>query len=117
MARKYRTYKFIYTDDFNRLIIKRQRVYLDDNLQPITPITPLFLDRIIDFSEKVTGTSRGIRSLLTYIGKGKFEAKLPYKDEITLIAHIQEILAVERVECGDYRGERIITGGSEINLQ
>ncbi len=116
MARKYRTYKFIYTDDFNRNIIKRQRVYLDDNLQPITPITPLFLDRVIDFSEKVTGTSKGLRDLLTYIGKGKFLTKLPYKDEINLVAHINEILAVERVECGDYRGERIITGGVENSL-
>ena len=117
MARKYNTYKFIYTDDFNRNVIKAQRVYLDDNSQAITPITPLFLARVIDFPEKVTGTSKGIRSLLTYIGKGQFEAKLPYKDEVNLIAHIQEILAVEQVECGDYRGERSITGGSEINLQ
>ncbi len=117
MARKYRTYKFTYTDDFNRNIIKRQRVYLDDSLEPITPITQLFLDRVIDFEEKVTGTSQGIRSLLTYIGIGKFEVKLPYKDTINLIAHIEEVLAVERVECADYRGERIITGGIENNLQ
>lgn len=117
MARKYRTYKFIYTDDFNRNVIKIQRVSLDDNNEPITPITSLFLAREVNFAEKVTGTSRGLRSLLTYIGKGKFQAKLPYKDTTNLIAHIKEILAVERVECGDYRGERIITGGIENNLQ
>lgn len=117
MARKYRSYKFIYTNDFGANSIKRQRVYLNENNEPITPITDLFLARVIDFPEKVTGTSQGIRSLLTYIDSGKFETKLPYKQSENLIAHIQEILAVERVKCGDYRGEKIITGGSSTNLQ
>lgn len=117
--RKYRTYKFIYTNDLGVNIIKRQRAYLDDNEQEITPITDLFLARVVNFQEKVTGTSQRLRSLLTYIAQGQFEAKLPYgfADFTTLRQHIEEILAVERVICGDYKGERLITGGITANIQ
>lgn len=118
-SRKYNTYKFIYTDDFNRNIIKRQRVYLNDDNEEITPITSLFLAKVVNFEEKVTGTSQGLRSLLIYIGNGRFEVKLPYsyKEFLTLREHISEVLAVDKVICGDYRGEKLITGGSSTSIQ
>lgn len=117
MARRYQTLKFIYTNDLGINQIKRQRVYLDENNQQITPITSLFLARVVNFEEKVTGTSQGIRHFLSYIGKGKFQSKLPYKESNNLKAHIQEILAVDRVICGDYIGERLIIGGTTNNFQ
>lgn len=119
VSRKYNTYKFIYTDDFNRNIIKRQRVYLNDDNREITPITSLFLAKVVNFEEKVTGTSQGLRSLLTYIGNGRFEVKLPYsfQQQSELKQHISEVLTVDRVICGDYRGEKLVTGGSSTNIQ
>lgn len=117
VSRKYKTLKFVYTNDFGQNIIKRQRVYLDKNNQQINPITSLFNDRVVDFKEKVTGTSTGLRHLLTYIDKGKFKANLPYQNSQQLIAHIEQILNVDRVICGDYKGERLITGGSTTNIQ
>ena len=105
-SRRYRSYKFLYDTDLGQSVIKRQRAYLDDANQEITPITPLFLARVVNFEEKVTGTSQGLRHLLTYIDRGKFKANIPYHPgNNNLISHIEEILAVERVECGDYRGE------------
>lgn len=116
MARKYRTLKFIYTTDFGQNIIKRQRVYLDQNNQAITPITSMFNSRVVNFDEVVTGTSRGLRHLLTYIGSSQFLANLPYLDSTNLKNHIEEILAVERVICGDYIGERLVKNGIVYSL-
>lgn len=107
-SRRYRTYKFLYDLDTGGKIIKKQRSYLDNNQQEITPITPLFLARVVNFEEKVTGTSQGLRHLLTYLSNGRFLAKIPYAPGTTqLIMHIREILDVERVKCGDYLGETI----------
>ena len=105
-SRRYRTYKFLYDTDLEQSVIKRQRAYLDDANQEITPITPLFSARVVNFEEKVTGTSQGLRHLLTYIDRGKFKANIPYAPSTNnLINHTEEILAVERVECADYYGE------------
>lgn len=108
VSRYYQTYKFLYTDDYNRQSIKRQQVYLDNAGNEVTPITSLFLTRLIPGTGKVEGSSRDLRYLLAYIGDGSFKANIPYAPvtEITnLKAHIQEILDVERVLCGDYYGE------------
>ena len=112
-SRRYKTYKFLYTDDLGRTSIKRQRSYLNPDNSETTPITALFLARLVSFEEKVTGTSRGLRHLLTYIGTGKFKANIPYgTEDPNLKAHIEEVLAVDRVICGDYRGEELITNGN-----
>ena len=117
-SRKYRTYKFLYDTDRDTTVIKRQRSYLDPADAEITPITPLFTARVVNFNEKVTGTSQGLRHLLTYIDEGQFKANIPYNsnNQTNLVAHIEEILAVERVKCGDYRGETNITGGSTTSF-
>lgn len=119
MSRKYKTYKFIYTDDFNNKVIKRQRVYKDENNNEINPITPLFTDRMVNFKEKVTGTSQGIRALITYIDAGQYQVKLPYNfNEFELLRkHIKEVLSVPKVICADYKGENNVTGGSTTNIQ
>ena len=49
-SRRYRTYKFLYDTDLQQSVIKRQRAYLDDAEQEITPITPLFLARVVNFN-------------------------------------------------------------------
>lgn len=113
MASRYRySFKFRYDSDLGQTVIKRQRVYVDENDNEVTPITPLFRARVVETPEKVTGTSKGLRRLLTYIGDRQSTANIPYRDEATLIAHIREILAVERVICGDYFGETQVTGGA-----
>jgi hypothetical protein len=108
VSRYYRTYKFLYTDDYNRQSIKRQQVYLDNTGNEVTPITSLFLARLVPGTGKVEGSSRDLRHLLAYIGDGSFKANIPYSpltELATLRSHIEEILAVERVICGDYHGE------------
>lgn len=67
-SRSYRNLKFRYTSDFNEILIKNQRVYLDDNNQEITPITQLFLDRVINTNLKITGSSKFLRYINAYIG-------------------------------------------------
>lgn len=116
-SRRYKTYKFLYTDDLGTTTIKRQRSYLNEDNSETTPITTLFLARVVQFAEKITGTSQGLRHLLTYIDGGRFIANIPYApNDATLQAHIEEILAVERVECGDYRGERLIESATANSL-
>lgn len=117
--RRYLSYKFLYDDDLGRQIIKRHRSYLnpDDNSED-TPTTNLFRDRLVDFSEKVTGTSQGLRNILSYVRDRQLIAKIPYRpSDPNLIAHIQEILAQPQIICGDYRGETLITGGTSNSFQ
>jgi hypothetical protein len=113
-SRSYRNFKFLYTTDFNENILKNHRVYQNQNNQDITPITSLFLARVVNSPEKITGSSANLRHLKTYIGTGIFIAKIPYSsNDVTLLkAHIEEILAVPRVICGDYLGETIVNGNS-----
>lgn len=111
-SRRYKTYKFLYDNDLGETGIKRQRSYLNLNGTEITPITSLFLARVIDFNEKVTGTSQGLRYLEAHIGQSTFKANIPYvPGNLNLKAHLQEILAVENVDCGIYHGERLINHG------
>lgn len=117
VSRRYRTYKFRYTNDLGNNIIKRQRSYLDEFNNEITPITALFVARVVAFEEVVTGTSVGLRHLLTYIDDGQFKANIPYTPgSINLVNHIKEILAVNRVICGDYIGEKQVSGGTSTNF-
>ena len=45
-------------------------------------------------------------------------AKIPYASSNPLLdVHIREILAVPQVECGDYRGETLLSGGSTNGIQ
>lgn len=113
--RRYKTYKFLYDDDLGRKIIKSHRSYLaSDGVTEDTPTTALFRARVINFPEKVTGTSKGLRHVLSYVGKRQLIAKIPYAPGSLLIKdHIREILAQPQVICGDYFGERFLTGGHE----
>lgn len=118
-SRTYISYKFLYEDDRGNQVIKRHRSYLNaDGVTEDTPTTALFLARVVDIKEKVTGTSQGLRHVLSYVGDRKLKAKIPYPpgDE-NLIAHVREILAQPQVDCGDYTGERLITGGFNNCIQ
>ncbi len=111
---QYISYKFLYDDDRGRQIIKRHRSYLEPNSNiELTPTTQLFRDRVINTPSKVTGTSVGLRHVLSYIGERQLIAKIPYAPgNGLLVQHIREILQQPQVICGDYRGETLITGGS-----
>ncbi|MBW4535189.1 MAG: hypothetical protein KME09_14740 [Pleurocapsa minor HA4230-MV1] len=108
-SRKYISYKFLYDDDRGRQSIKRHRSYLNsDGLTEDTPTTALFLARVVNMSEKVTGTSAGLRHVLAYVGTRELIAKIPYRpSDPLLIEHVQEILAQPQVICGEYNGERL----------
>lgn len=121
--RKYISYKFYYDDDLGRQIIKRHRSYLNaDGVSEDTPTTQLFRDRTTNFNEKVTGTSAGLRHVLAYVNTGtkrrQLIAKIPYAPGDPLLTrHIEEILTSPQVECGDYRGETLLSGGSTDSIQ
>lgn len=121
--RKYKSYKFYYDDDLGRTIIKRHRSYLnEDGVTEDTPITQLFRDRVVETDGKVTGTSKGLRHVDAVINAGtKFRnliAKIPYApSDPKLIDHILEIFKEPQVECGDYIGERLLSGGSTNSIQ
>ncbi len=117
-SRKYFSYKFIYDDDRHRQIIKRHRSYLNpDGITEDTPTTQLFRNRIVNFSEKVTGTSQGLRHVLAYVGDRQLKAKIPYSPgDPLLIDHAEEILVQPQVICGDYQGETLIKGGYSTSI-
>lgn len=108
-SRKYFSYKFLYDDDRGRQSIKRHRSYLNaDGITEDTPTTALFLARVVNMSEKVTGTSALLRHVLAYVGERELIAKIPYRpSDPKLIEHVQEILAQPQVICGEYSGERL----------
>ncbi len=112
-SRRYNRYLFRYDDDRGRQSIKEHRSYLNaDGVTEDTPTTQLFLDRVINRPEKTTGTSARLRYVWAYVGNRRLQAKIPYApNDPLLIAHIREILADPRCDCGDYFGERNLTGG------
>lgn len=112
--RNYNSYNFLYDTDRGKQIIKQHRSYLNsDGVTEDTPTTQLFLDRVVDFEEKVTGTSLKLRHILSYVGQRRLEAKIPYRPEDPkLVEHVEQILAQPQVNCGDYLGERLIINGS-----
>ena len=112
-SRRYISYKFLYDDDRGRQLIKYHRSYLNaDGITEDTPTTTLFLARVLNISEKVTGTSAGLRHVLAYVGTRELIAKIPYRpSDPKLVEHVQEILAQPQVICGDYVGEKLIKHG------
>jgi len=117
--RNYKNYKFLYTDDRGRESLKQHRSYYNpDGVTEDTPTTQLFLDKVVDIPEKVTGTSAGLRHVDCVVGDRNLIAKSPYAPgDPKLVQHVNEILADERCDCGDYVGERLITGGSTNSIQ
>jgi len=58
------------------------------------------------------------RAELAELGDRRLQAKIPYvPEDPLLVAHIEEILAQPQVDCRDYVGERLITGGSTNSIQ
>lgn len=113
-SRFYRSYKFYYDDDLGSTSIKRHRSYLsEDGTVEDTPTTNLFRDRVLNTASSVTGTSKGLRHVLSTVGNRQLIVKIPYAPgDSNHVAHIREILAEPRVRCGDYIGERLINNGA-----
>lgn len=114
MASKYDRFKYIYTNDLGRNRIKLQQArYVENgynNKIYTTPITSLFMARVVNNSYKLNGTSRETRRLIAFVSfEGKILERtchLPYPPNDTiLLLHIKEILAADNVVCGDYYGE------------
>jgi hypothetical protein len=117
-SRKYLSYKFLYDDDRGRQSIKWHRSYLSaDGQGEDTPTTQLFLDRVVNLTGKVTGSSVGLRHLLAYVGERQLIAKIPYRPSDPLLQdHIVEILAQPQVICGEYNGETLIKSGNTNSI-
>ncbi|NJK56547.1 MAG: hypothetical protein HC939_11380 [Pleurocapsa sp. SU_5_0] len=99
-SRFYRSYKFFYDNDLGQTIIKRHRSYLDESGSfEETPTTTLFLNRVVNIAEKVTGTSQGLRHVRAYVGTRQLIAKIPYAPtDSRLVDHVREILAQPQVK-------------------
>lgn len=110
-SRRYNTYKFRYTSDIGRDTVRLEREYLDANNQPLTPITQLFLARVLNDPSKWEPKKRDVlRHGLSYIQTGinqygEFKSTIPYSDIPTKSQHLREIEALQRVICVDYVGE------------
>lgn len=105
-SRKYRNLKFLYSTDLNQDLIKNQRVYLDESGEDITPVTPLFLSKVLSFPEKIISSSANLRRIEAYIGTGKFIIKVPFSPlDNNILAQIEEVLKLDRVLCADYKGD------------
>ncbi len=117
-SRRYISYKFLYADDLGNESIKIHRSYLNESGGEIVPITQLFTNKLVTFTEKVTGTSLGLRHLSAHVENAQFTIKSPYApNDNLLIAHLKEILALQSVECGEYRGETLIKNGTHSSIQ
>ena len=112
-ARKYNTYKFRYSSDLGNDTIRVQREYLDTNNQPLTPITNLFLARVItDNSKWEPKKNSQLRHAVSYVrdSNGAYVeliSFIPYSDVVNKSAHLREIDAVPEVICIKYIGEVI----------
>jgi hypothetical protein len=113
MASKYDTLKFHYSSDEGTLKLKRQRhYYFLNNGQKdyTTPLTPLFFARVVQTQAKYVGSDVFNRRLQTYVNYQGTQltrgVAIPYNSlDSSLVAQIQEILALDNVICGDYEGE------------
>lgn len=113
VARKYNTYKFVYSSDLGVDTIKTQREYLDENEESLTPITTLFLTRVIQSPIKIEPKKNSdLRHAVSYISTGnnsfsEFKSFIPYSDVSNKSEHLKEIDALTRVICIKYVGEVI----------
>lgn len=112
-ARKYNTYKFTYSSDIGVDTIRVQREYLDENEQPLTPITPLFLARRVpDNSKWEPKKNSQLRHAISYVPDtngtySEYISFIPYSDVPNKSAHLREIDALPNVLCIKYVGEVI----------
>ena len=113
MASRYDRFVYQYTTDLGYLRGKAQqaRYVLDGTTKRYTtPITSLFMARVLPTGSKPLGSSSGTRRLKCYVKENdtllERTTHLPYSVlDTTLVNHIKEILALDFVVCGDYEGE------------
>lgn len=115
-TRRYDSLKYRYTNDFNDDLIKVQRAYKNNDGTYVTAITNLFFSRVLSTPYKIIPTEFTPRHIKTYVLNAdnvrkysEFIVSIPFlPTEVNHKAHIQEILAYNNVECGDYIGESYI---------
>lgn len=113
MSRRYDNLKYLYTTDLGSNKYKWQRAYyVEENgiKRYTTPITSLFLARVVTTNGKTAGSSATTRRLLTYLKENNIvierTVNIPYRPlDPFLLLQIEETLALESVICGDYLGE------------
>lgn len=112
-SERYRVYKFIYTHDNGEDVVRQQREYYNQ-LTSLIPITQLFLDRVITDPVKVVPKkSDQLRHVISYVendqtqnGFSEYISFIPYRPgDVSFNDHLNEILNVQFVQCGDYKGE------------
>jgi hypothetical protein len=120
MARKFNQYKYLYSTDLNREVIRTQREYKNPDGTVIIPITQLFLDRVINSSnsknviEKLDDKQRRLEvEVILNNTASKFKQYIPYApNDENLKQHILEIKDSVKnkysVYCGDYFGENSV---------
>ena len=110
VSKKYRTFSFIYSTDLDEPIIKRQKVYLNNQNEFLIPITSKFVEKTIEVNRKITETSLNLRKLSLTTTEGNFTFSLPYNsnDNENLRQLIEEMLSDTRIICAEYQGETLI---------
>lgn len=109
-------HKFNYPRDDGIVVPKAQRVYVrSEDLQPVTPITPLFMTTII--SDPTVIPEKGAYMRYSWVcsenpynaqGFSKSKAYNPFRPgDPQLKNHLQEILAVPWVKSVKYFGESV----------
>lgn len=113
MSRRYDNLKYLYTTDLGKNKYKWQRAYYvqeNGNKRYTTPITSLFLARVVTTEAKTAGSSATTRRLLVFLNKNNIvierTVNLPYAPiDPFLPLQIKETLAFDSVICADYFGE------------
>lgn len=113
-SRRYIANKYIYDSDLGTQHLLFSRTYLDENNNPIVPLTRKFSERIIITNWKVSAISRRfvVRRFEAQVripenvgGLGTFRQVIPFRNPEEIRTQLIQIIALDSVICGDYRGE------------
>lgn len=112
-TRRRKDYKILYDTDTNTSLVIAQRVYETENPQVQTPITPLFLQRVITESCPLRPPSWKPRTITSCFinqsnaqGFSEFTVAIPYRPGNSLLKqHVNEIKNTEGVQSIQYKGE------------
>lgn len=115
-TRRFQDLKFRYTTDYGDNIIARQRVYKTANGASETPITPLFLTRVVDTDCPIRNPSYiEYRNVVACFanpdndsGQSEFTVIVPFNPgDANLRAQVKQVKQFTGVQSVEYRGESI----------
>lgn len=120
--RPYKSYKYIYTNDFGEDFLRQHREFInnEDKVTVLIPVTTLFLERVVNIKEKIAQQPTQVRRLEVLIPtenpnaaspEANLNQPLPYPPgSNNLYLHILEIVEMIKSRnykwyCIPYRGE------------